>query len=82
MRKMNDFFRGDFGERVDIPAIPVQEWWDKLNEICQHCTGRDISDDERSRAQEMMDHNWTVRVVADELYDEPKVSEYFLSQIK
>lgn len=56
-----------------IPAITQTEWDQRLAEIA----GRELTPDERARGDAMARHNWTLRVVATELFGEAAASAHF-----
>lgn len=82
MRQMPTFVR-DGDNAVDVPKISAAEWWSNLAEIA----GRELTDDERRRADEMARHtcrqmpqlspDWTLRVVASELFGDELVDRFY-----
>jgi len=73
MRKMPRVIDDGQGNTIEIPALPQKEWHAKLAAIA----GRPLTADETARAYKMADHNWTLRVVATELFGERIVDQFF-----
>lgn len=65
------------GEPIAVPAIPTIGWLERLDSICFTCTGRKLSESEIDRACVMSAHRWTIRTIADELFDPARVARYF-----
>jgi len=58
---------------TDMPTMPVPDFWRALEAIA----GRDLTRDEVRRTEEMIEHNWTLRVIAEELFGESRTDAYF-----
>lgn len=72
MRKMPTHINVD-GESKEIPSIPIVDWFDRLAKIA----GRPLTRLEVKLAQKMADHNWTLRIVASELFGEEVTDTHF-----
>jgi hypothetical protein len=80
MRHMSEFLSGNptntpgmDAPAITIPRIPANEWNAKLTEIA----GRELNAAEWDRVAEMSRHNWTLRVIASELFGEAHVDAFF-----
>jgi len=63
MRTMPTIIR-DGHRGIEVPTITASEW----NATLECIAGRPLTDGERARAEKMARHNWTLRVVAAELF--------------
>lgn len=61
-----------------IPSLSAAKWWRRLEQICGTIKGRPLTAQEKQRADKMANHNWTLRIVADDLFGEANVSPLFL----
>lgn len=61
------------GKGIDVPTISREEFHRRLAEIA----GRPLTADETTRADKMGDHNWTLRIVASELFGEAVADRHF-----
>ena len=78
MRYMPTIIHGLRGETIELPTISRTEFRNRLEEIGQ----RKLTDEELRRVEKMSDHNWTLRVQAEELFGEVVVSSFFRSGSK
>jgi hypothetical protein len=63
----------DESKSVEVPTIPAAHWLSDLDFIANEIVGRTLTADEIARAKAMADRNWTLRVVASELFGEAAV---------
>ncbi len=73
MRTMPKVIHDDQGNAIEVPSMPREQWLAELAKIA----GRELTAEELARADKMGDHNWTLRVVATELFGDAVVDAYF-----
>lgn len=61
-----------------VPTVSNADFYAHLKAIA----GRELTADEITRAEEMASHNWTVRVIADELFGAEVTARYFAPKPK
>ena len=57
-----------------VPTITVELW----NKMLAAIAGRDLTEAEKQRADKMADHNWTLRVVATDLFGAARADAHFM----
>lgn len=62
---------------VEIPAIPMTEW----NTLVRAWIGRPVTPQEEQRIEQMARHNWTARVVAEDILGRDLTTEEVMDQI-
>jgi hypothetical protein len=70
---MPKVIHGLHGEGIEVPSLPRDEWLRRLEAI----VGRPLTEEETAKANRMGDHNWTLRVVAGELWGDAAADAHF-----
>jgi hypothetical protein len=77
MKTMPILVHDDTQGAFTCPIISAAEWWSRLGAICQATQDRPMAVAEVVRANRMSGYNWTLRVVASELFGESDVDAYY-----
>ena len=76
MIHMPRLIHGPHGTGIYVPTIANRDWDATLEAIA----GRPLTSDERDRADRMAERNWSLRVVATELFGEARTDAHFAPQ--
>ena len=65
MRNMPKFIHDPISDQaIELPTVSSRKW----ESLLEQAAGRPLTDDEKRRADKMGAHNWTLRIVIENLF--------------